>query len=96
MLYRFVGAVADLGDSRTLTRFGQSIELKDSEVADLVRQKVPLITDAAFSEIGFTALELQEFSVPDTPVPSTSTFHMKRHKAWLAAHDLREEFTKGA
>jgi len=93
MQYRFIGAESEVGP-HLLKRLGQEIELQPDVAADAM-VKCPLLPDADFAEIGFTADELKAFASPGAQMSAPPEFHEKLKLARMRWLELKEANNNG-
>lgn len=92
-IYRFVGSHSEMGDKK-LTKFGQTIELSESEgplaIGTHNAPGPPLLPAEEFDAIGFTEQELSLYSDPYTHSVANEAFQAKKRKALERLHEMRE------
>ena len=95
MTFRFLGSESLVGDSIRLNRFGQSVELTESQAANAILGGCPLVDDETFCQIGFAKEDLERFASSGSHGRAPAEFLEKKKDALLAAHALRERLESG-
>ena len=95
MTFRFLGAESLLGDSIRLNRFGQSVELTESQAANAILGGCPLVDDETFCQIGFAKEDVERFASSGSHGRAPAEFLEKKKAALFAAHALRERLESG-
>jgi cytochrome c556 len=88
MTFRFVGSELQIGNV-LLKTFGHPIDLDAETAKEIIAHEhsAPLLPDAAFTELGFTAEDLRW--------ANSETFKAKRKQAWAAMDELRARLRSG-
>lgn len=96
--YRFLGSLAELPNGQTLRHFGAVVALDDATASDLiVRDKVALLPEAEWAEIGISDADLKRFPAPaHWDLPEAKDFAAKRLAAMQAWHDYRNTLEEAA
>ena len=95
MTFRFLGSESLVGDSIRLNRFGQSVELTESQAANAILGGCPLVDDETFCQIGFAREDVERFASSGSHGRAPAEFIVKKRSALLAAHALRERLEQG-
>lgn len=90
MIYRFIGTETEIAGVCTLTRFGQSVDLDPELAAEAVEGGAPILPEALFSSVGFTAGELDRFAEIGSHFDAPAEFLAKKKAALLKMHEWRE------
>lgn len=94
--YVFVGSYCELDNGRVkLDRFGQRIELVDSEAENVIRGGGAILPEADFSAIGFDQDELKKYALPGPRANAPAEFHEKVRSAVVAYCELRAHTNGG-
>ena len=95
MTFRFLGSESLVGDSIRLNRFGQSVELTESQAANAILGGCPLVDDETFGQIGFAREDVERLVSSGSHGRAPAEFLEKKKDALLAAHALRERLESG-
>lgn len=105
MKLRFIGDRCEIGGHPLLDRFGQTIDLPVPLARDLIlgggsaagwAGASALLPDDRFQAVGFTDVDLKDFSMPGSHADAPVEFKNKKTAALVALHMLREEIEAGA
>lgn len=92
--YRFLGDSASLtvnDDQRSLTRFGESVELNEDQIERAFSTNLPVIPEEAFHSVGFTNDELSKYPTAFAQASAPASFLEKKRAALQILHDLRAQ-----
>ena len=95
MTFRFLGSESLVGDSIRLNRFGQSVELTESQAANAILGGCALVDDETFCQIGFAREDVERYASSGSHGRAPAEFIVKKRSALLAAHALRERLERG-
>jgi hypothetical protein len=97
MKYRHIGTETAIGEMPKLQAFGEAIDLPEKLAAELIAppgnpgKGVPLLPEAEFAKLGFTAQELEQYRWPASHATAPAEFLKKKTAALIALDALRNK-----
>jgi len=95
VVYRFVGTLCEIDEKIKLERLGQTVTLPEDIAISVITGGGSILPDDAFSGIGFTDQELQDYAYPGQRIEALQAFQDKMRAAYVAMHDHRTAVTAG-